>query len=487
MKVDRGRTGDPFDDLKIVWFVPVLMMLYAAFSDTPYPAIAWAVAVAAIAVMITIASVRYEPSSLVSVFSLMTLLSYSGAAFANLLLEEPAVREDLWEEAHLAMWGCTVGALGMAVGAWLGGSGRVNGPLLPEPTHATSWQLNVAIASILMFVVAAKVQLGVYYHSSVQDYGFESKGYLNVLNHLTVISYCGILLQLRRYIVTKSIVDGGLAAVLAVAPVIAFLPSGNRESAIGHLPLVLLAYMVWEQRVKLKVGVFISGFLFLIFVVALVGIYRDIAGAGVSDLRRQTEIIAEIAQSPAVDDARPGALVVGRLSDFVATGRIINTTPNVHPFRVFDGMSDWWQIAIPGFLRPDSDPLNFNEGAVLTYELGVSPGYWLSTPVMTVGDLYSRFGWVGVVFGMGLLGFILRKVEFTLIAGKEMYGVIVFALFVGLTWRIYTSSLLIIFVTLTRDLLLVYVLSRILGWIAARSANRVSRHQLGTYSRVSAT
>lgn len=98
MKVDRGRTGDPFDDLKIVWFVPVLMMLYAAFSDTPYPAIAWAVAVAAIAVMITIASVRYEPSSLVSVFSLMTLLSYSGAAFANLLLEEPAVREDLWEE-----------------------------------------------------------------------------------------------------------------------------------------------------------------------------------------------------------------------------------------------------------------------------------------------------------------------------------------------------------------------------------------------------
>jgi hypothetical protein len=456
------------------------MFLYTVFSNTSYPGIAWAATAAAFASMLTIAAVGYRPTSLVAIFGLMTMLSYPGAAFMNLLLEEPAVRWDLWQEADLAMWGSVVGSLAMAAGAWLTKLKLVNSrPSIPTKVIdvSTSRGFNVTLASVLIVVVAAKVGLGVYYHSSVSEYDFESKGYLNLLNYLALISYCGIFLQLRRYLTTKSRVDAILALVLALAPVIAFLPSGSRQSALGHVPLLLLAYMAWGRQAREKLVVLTAGTAVLLFLLVVIGIYRDIAGASTSNLTGQTEIIAEVAQHAGADDAEAGAaLIIGRVSDFVATGRIISATPDLFPFRLFDGMEDWWQIAIPGFLRPRNGELNFVEGAVTTYMYGVSPGAWSSTPVMAVGDLFSRFGWIGVLFGMGLLGFALRKIDSRFITGKGIYGVLFFALFAGLTWQLYTASLLIVFVALTRDLLIVYLLSRGLGWIAFRFTKRPARN-----------
>src|SRR3954463_613482 len=106
-RVMRSRL---FNDLRFLWALPVIMVVYAATASTEFPEIAWASALAATTNMVAISVARYRPTSLVAIFSLMTMLSYSLAAFANLLLPEPAVTWDLWQEAEFAMWGSAVGS-----------------------------------------------------------------------------------------------------------------------------------------------------------------------------------------------------------------------------------------------------------------------------------------------------------------------------------------------------------------------------------------
>ena len=484
MAVDSRNVRDLLGDLKLVWIVPTTMFLYAAFFETHFPEIAWTATAAAFASMIAIAAADYKPIALISIFSLATMLSYPVAAFANLLLDEPAVRWDLWPETDLAMWGSVVGSLAMAAGAWLSRSRPANvsqsGSM--EVTNLnTSRGFNLSIASLLVIVVAAKVWLGLYYHSSVSDeFNFEKKGYLNLLNHLTLISYCGMFLQLRRYLTTKSRADAIVTLTLVLAPVIAYLPSGSRDAALGHVPLLLLAYMAWGRQPLHKFVVLAAGATFLVFLLVVVGIYRDIAGTGTSDLRGQAEIIGGVTQQTGTDSGEiAAAIIVGRISDFVATGRIVNATPEMHRFRSFEGVEDWWQVAIPGFLRPRNSQLDFVDGAATTLKYGVSAGTWSSTPVMIVGDLFSRFGWSGVVVGMGLIGIALQKIDSRFIMGRGIYGILFFTLFAGLTWRLYTASLLITVVALTRDLLIVYFISRGLGWIAFRFPGRAIRTEMG--------
>ena len=465
------------------------MLLYGVLVTTPSPEIVWAATAAAAACMIGVAAARYQPMSLVSIFCLMTMLSYPLAAFANLLLDEPAIRHDLWDDTELAMWGSVVGSLAIAAGAQLSrvrldAAPRISKRATLSAIIYTSIAFNVALTSLLLVAVAAKVHLGVYYHSSVADYDFESTAYLNLLGYITLIAYCGMFLQLRRYFATRSALDATIALVLIALPVIAYLPSGSRESAAGHLPLFLLAYIAWEHRTRLKVAILVSGVTFLMLLIITVGLYRDLARIVGADLGQQTQIIAVTAREVTTGEAEAIApQVIARISDYVATGRIISHTPDQRPFRMFSGMENWWQIGIPGFLRPKGNELYFSEGAVTTYEYGVSPGDWSSTPVMIVGDLFSRFGWPGVMAGMMLLGFLLRKIDTRFIAEPGIYGLIFFALFAGHTWRMYTASLLIVVVSLTRDLLLVYLLSRVVGWLAFKHAQREVVRPAGLRSR----
>lgn len=451
------------------WLIPALMLLVAVFNLDGYRgAVAWSAVVAAAACVLVITATASPLASFVTIFSVMTLLTYPVAAILNLLLAQPVVRPDLWVQTDLAMWACAVGGLSMAVGVYVAGRRKQGESALREGglPIAPVW-FNLGLFGLLPAVVWAKLNLGLYYHSAIQPYNFSAQHYLNSLEHLSWIAYAGIFLQVARFVQTDSRWDGLLAAGMTLIALMLFFPSGNRAQAMGFLPLLLIGYLSWEPSLKRKLWLVCAGSLAILVLFYGMAIYRspDLAG---HTLPQKVLRSIDASSSSLTDNTRIQFQVVHRLSEYVATARIIATTPSEHSYRLFAGMTDWWQILVPGFMRPKGAELNFMEGAETTLRYGVSENRASSTPVMLLGDLFSRFGWSGIVAGMFLLGFVLKKMDKRVTQGLTVHKVLFFALFVRIVWQLHTHSVLLAFVNLTRELVVVYVISLLLSWGVSR-------------------
>lgn len=465
-------------DCRYFWFVPLAMISHLLIGGVEYPQIAIASIAASVLTMLLLSSVNYSCFSSVTIYSLMAFVSYPVAVYANLLLESPAVRPDLWEETGFALSGYIIGVVFMYFGVKVHKFfSRNNEKHADDVCVVTSVRFNFAVASIVLFVVILKLKLGLYYHGSIVSFSGENNGYLNLLEHLSWLSYCGMFLQVYRYIATKSKKDLFFALILVSVPMLAFLPSGSREQAFGYMPLLILFYLYFEKSFKAQVTALSMALLIGVPLMIIVGIYRDIKGvADVSGAEKYAafQIAASAAQSEKIDSKR---IIVGRLSDFVATGRIIAKTPEEFPFSGFTGMEEWWQVFLPGFLRPSSSSLNFTEGAVETQRYRVSNGEWTSTPIMILGDLFRRFDWWGIVCGMFIFGYVLSAIDLILSSQKKVFFIVFGVLFFRFVWRLYVDSLLISFSAFTRDILLVYLVSKVLVYFANRRV-KCSQHVL---------
>ena len=96
------------------------MLLFSALlMDGEGAIILWSALAAATACIIALDAAGYKLTSFVSMTAIYHLIIYPLAAWGNLLLPEPATRWDLWIDTYLAMQGCAVGILAMALGVLL--------------------------------------------------------------------------------------------------------------------------------------------------------------------------------------------------------------------------------------------------------------------------------------------------------------------------------------------------------------------------------
>lgn len=462
------------------WSMPVALLPMAIVSSGYAQTVAWSAVFAAMACVAAIAAVSYRIMSFITIFCVMTLAAYPLAVFANLLLEQPVVRDDLWPQTHWAMWGCAVGSLCLALGASAANLSRRKSEDIPRaafsfPVAPVSFSLG--LFSILPAVAWAKWYLGLYFHSSIQPYNFAAQHYLNSLEHMTWIAYVGIFLQVVRFIEKQTAKDGVVALVMVVIAIALFLPSGNRMQAIGFLPLLLIAYLSWEAHLKRKVV--------LVLITAVCGatifysmsIWRNNPQLKTGTFTEQALRFSDAVVNRKLDtnNGSPSYQFIYRFSEYVATGRIIDATPRPYPYRFFEGMGSWWQILVPGFLRPASGQINFMDGAEIALKYGVTKDRQSSVPVMLLGDLFSRFGWGGIAAGMFMVGFVLRKLD-SIPAGNNMFlGVIFFVLFARIVWQLHTDSLLVAVAYLTRELFVIYISSFVLAWAALRLSSSHAR------------
>lgn len=80
---------------------------------------------------------------------------------------------------------------------------------------------------------------------------------------------------------------------------------------------------------------------------------------------------------------------------------------------------------------------------------------------MIVGDLFSRFAWVGVFFGMMFIGALFRYMDSKL----AVFGVrqaLLFSLLLPMVSKLPQYSLFEYFMFFTRNLFILYVVSRVL-------------------------
>ncbi len=468
-----SRKIDYFD-ARWGWLLALSIFVFAALSDTPFPQVAWSACVAAVIGMGALHVGRYRFLSFYSIFVGTHLIFYPGAVFFNLLLEWPAVRFDLWEDATSAMVGCSIGLLCSALGVLArtrSARKRANTPWLHREPPVTSVTFNVWLSTAIPLVAILRYSLGLYFHLSVDpDYRFDQVGYLNGLEHLLWIGYCGLILQAYRSIKTRALSDLYIFLALVLGAVLIFLPSGGRYQAFGFLPFCIVAYVTWERQVKRKAFALVAGVLLIVSLSVLIAIYRDIVDLSTrSTVEKYGAMIVETGEGLERSGETWEGIFVGRLSDFVAAGRIIAETPEPFHYRYFDGMSSWWQIAIPYFLRPEKNRIDIIEGAQVTLEYGVTDGPHTSAPVTLIGDLFSRFGWAGVCVGMFAMGLVLSYLDKQI--GENMdalWKLMALFLYSRLVMFLFASSLLVTIITVTRDLLIIYLVSRFLAWMGRR-------------------
>ncbi len=390
----------------------------------------------------------------------MHFFAFPFAVFMNLSFDV-SVREDLWVESHYAMYLCALAipffALGCRAAKWPGDKKLLNTERTTRAASILTWAMVFPAVFILY-------SAGLYYHGAEGDYNFEATWMLNMLSYMIMISYVGVLLQLRRYLQTKKFIDIVLCFLLAFGVMLVFLPSGGRQSVIQFIPF-LMAYYLSEQSGfginRIFMIVIVS--VFIVLVVAVVGLnrgkYRD------AEISTRLDAYAETMGDIGQQREEAQETVAGRFSDYAPVGRIVAVFPDVFPYRFFEEMDQWWQVILPGFVRKTmgTDAYSFTAGTQLTEKIGVSGGAGGTTGTTLPGDLYSRFGWFGMIIGMFLIGFLIQKVE-NRFFNKSLFGSLFFM--IGGIRFLFLSSLFSVFLALTKDLAIIliicYILSRIL-------------------------
>jgi hypothetical protein len=458
-------------DARLAWILLATMIFSLPFIKEGDFWVFGAAIAATVACLLAMAAVGYDITSLVFIVALTHLLFFPMAVWGNLLLPGLVVRWDLWVTSDLAMWGCTVGVLGLALGAFL--SGRLTPPTrksspgsrtLPLP----SLKFNLILALLIVPICSIQLVLGLYYHSAITEYNLENSLYSNLLAIAQFISHAGIFLQTFRYCRTRSPRDGYWAIAFCVMHIIILMPSGSRTGALAFFPLLVLAYLRWESNTFRKVLAVLVTLVFIPAIIYGIGQYRGLKNV---DLLSFNEKLDASLKSPLAFYTKGGreliplAEVVSRFSDYTAVGRIIADTPDSTPYRGAEQLEKLWQVFVPGFLQLIPERINLNDGPDLCDLYGVTKSRYMTgtSPVMVIGDLFSRWGWGGVALGMALIGFLLRQIDLRMLSRWDTFTVLFFVLFGRYVMTIVSSSLLNIFVIFSRELLTMALVAYLLA------------------------
>ena len=444
-------------NLRLLKVAPILMLFSVFFTQDNQYLLASLCIIATFSTLQIFRLADYSIYRLSNIFFLYTFISFPVAIFFNCLLEIPVVRSDLWGDSYNAIIAYIIGSIFFIFGLLAfkikkGSFNRMNSFINALPPIRT----NILITLIHVPIVFLHLYLGTYFHSSITDFNFTNASYLNVLNYFFAIANLGLIFQTYRYISTESKLDLVVMLILLLFSVFIYLPSGSRIFFMSIVFTFIITFS-FKNNFDKKDG-FLLAFILLtsILLINYSDLYRNI-----SDLKlvSKSSVISEIENQASEREITTGLVILSRMSDFTAAGRLISDTPEKFPYRYFAGVLDWWQILIPGFLRPSDKILNLNDGAELTYKYNVSTTESSSSPVTIFGDLFTRFGWIGICLGFFSFAIILASIDDKLNKISPLERLIFLGFYSITILRSFESSLLVIFTAFTRDLFIFYLLS----------------------------
>ena len=139
------------------------------------------------------------------------------------------------------------------------------------------------------------------------------------------------------------------------------LTSKEINNTIKKSDNIINSYIFNSRNIKSKIIISSFGIAFIGFLLVFIYAYRD---SGITASNSAVEQYSQVAGAEYVSENQtPVTGLIERLSEYVALGRVIEHVPSRMKFSGLEGMDTWWQIVIPGALRPESNKLDFNEPA----------------------------------------------------------------------------------------------------------------------------
>ena len=337
--------------------------------------------------------------------------------------------------------------------------------------------------------------MGIYYHSNVtgvDEYDLKNATSLGFVGYLTYLTYGGVVLQIRRYLLTKCKRDLRYAVLCFLLPLVAMLPSGSRANTLIIGVIALLYFLKMETRPKVKYVVLSIAIMLFLSLMLSIEAYRisTLSRDATSFAERLELVVKDIGPTEKADSNRGEAAEIGRallarrLSDLHSVGYLMSIIPEDYPHRGFEEMLDFGYYLLPTVFRPTVS-LSFSYDALLMEKYGFRTDIGGSSPMMIIGDLYERFGWLGIFLGMACIGLLLTHLD-RWISSNTINATLMWAmLFFGIL-NMSTYSLLTAFTLATRQLIIfmiiIYILDSILytfSGIRFKAPNRVTRHSIG--------
>lgn len=460
---------------RFYWLFPIAILLCALFGNPSNLSFILPIFVAAVASGIALWSVDYNLLSFVSLIAIMHAIFYPLGALLDLMLPIPVIEPFLWNPTPYAMWASSLGMIGLAIGAKIisrkfSRKGENKEVQSKSPIEKIPSWINIGLSSLVIPIVIFMISKQFYFHSGITGIGafsFENAGKYAYMDYIVLLSYAGLFFQIRRYIKTKKRIDAILAIIAFLIPLIAFIPSGSRDRIFRVVLVALPVFWHFEHRKKVKILMVLVFILMFIFLIVSVRFYRsEVFLSGAETLSEKAQTLVNQLSFSIIKDS--GVMLESyrelalRFSDYVATGWFIANVPENAPFRYLDNLQNWPALLLPSFIRPELPFDVIQESGYLTLK---ASGYgWVnygegSVPTMTLGDLYLRFGWLGIFFGMILIGVIARKYD-SYFSKDTIHRTILFVLIwpVAAT-RLVDGSLTEVFIYFTRTFFISWVLA----------------------------
>ena len=310
---------------------------------------------------------------------------------------------------------------------------------------------------ILFFIIAfiIRINFNLYYHVSIDpDYNSSAAIYQSVINRLHWLGLLPVFLMQYKYFKTGKKMYSFISMLLATLMILLYIPSGSRTTAFLFLPIFMI-YIFTEMK-KNKLLFIVIGAILLSVLVIFSGKLR------VTD--------QDFSVNSVGDDI---GILVHRLSDSLVTGKIMEKVPSEYNYRNFNDMDKLLYTPFPGFIRSMIGvEVNFLDGVQYIWDIGLA-GSWTSAPVTLLGDFYSRFGWYGVIIFSFILSIFLKFLDNIISKRSKLFSLVFLTIYSVYTSQIYILDLQVLFVTITREFIIAYILSYIIVFFISKK--RLSR------------
>ena len=390
----------------------------------------------------------------------------------------------LWPDTPASMWAMVVGMCGLLVAGLLNkvlffkANNRRKAPFSTRPWTTPIW-FNTALSLIGVGIAAFYISKGIYYHSAAGEYDIDASQTFGFVGYLAYVALMGPLLQVRRYLKSKSKVDLIYTFVNLGILFVTLAPSGSRRSALIVFVITGLYYFQHETNQKLKRVIFAIGVSMFMVLMPILQAYRTAGVAGANGFGERLVILKEFiltADFGKNESSEAFFFILGRrLADNMAVGYIVNRVPTQHEYWGYKDVASWPYYLIPSLLRPKNNTIvNEMYGAVILDEYGFRGTTVIggSSPLMILGDLYNRSGWIGIFVGMLVIGLFLKRIDVAF--EKDTFQrLIMWGLMMDTIMNIHNFLLIKLFMFFTRQVLIFYIIALVLDALLSLAKNKV--------------
>lgn len=278
------------------------------------------------------------------------------------------------------------------------------------PRAAYEWNCTTAIAATVMLVFFGWfVFLGRSFGLIPAALG---SGVLGGIANATMFSSSLLMAIYRKYRSRSALLL--LIAIVPTTTLIMFM-TGSKRAALLPAAMVVLTWVIVDRRIKIRW--ILGGFLALLLLYPVAQFWRQ------EILQANTLTIGDVLRNPGPAIARTGDfLASGRSTDYLTDGFeaasrrldaigvvsvIVRDTPSVSPFQNGRTIALIPIAYIPRILWPDKPVITIGHWVTEAY---APSGHLLESNLGTtwVGEFYLNWGVTAVIFGMLVLGVMLR-------------------------------------------------------------------------------